>query len=301
MSSLPPSLKPIQVFLQRAAEVKARDPVVAYYCRTHAVERGLEIRDKDDQAATAFIMKLMDDLEAEKAQLELNDDSPMHVEGFAMTLFDLADRADRDGRATMVTAKQFYASATFMDILNQFGELVPHVAEKQKYAMVKAADITKCLREGTKPKAGPLGGANDEDDEVDVDAAGSADAAPSAAPSMPDATQATAPSAPPAAAAAAPVTSAPSAPPAMAAAAHPSAAAVAPPASAPPAVAVPAVAPPRTHGGIDFGSCDPTLIDKAQRAAKHAISAMQHEDLNTAVANLRDALQALETVQAQLR
>ncbi|PIA38215.1 hypothetical protein AQUCO_02800111v1 [Aquilegia coerulea] len=59
------------------------------------------------------------------------------------------------------TAKTFYAASIFFEILNQFGEIQPDLEQKQKYAVWKAADIRKALKEGRKPVPGPPGGDDD--------------------------------------------------------------------------------------------------------------------------------------------
>ncbi|GFP85252.1 protein homolog of mammalian lyst-interacting protein 5 [Phtheirospermum japonicum] len=61
------------------------------------------------------------------------------------------------------TAKTFYAASIFFEILSQFGEvqLDLQLEQKQKYAIWKAADIRKALKEGRKPVPGPPGGDKD--------------------------------------------------------------------------------------------------------------------------------------------
>jgi len=83
------------------------------------------------------------------------EDSKLQIEGFALKIFSKADNEDRAGNATKTTAQAFYASAIFLDVLKQFGELVPELEERQKYAKWKAADITRCIKAGIKPKSGP--------------------------------------------------------------------------------------------------------------------------------------------------
>lgn len=47
------------------------------------------------------------------------------------------------------------AEGDHLQILNQFGPLPPDLAEVQRYAAWKAADIGKALREGRQPTPGP--------------------------------------------------------------------------------------------------------------------------------------------------
>ncbi|KAJ8500302.1 hypothetical protein OPV22_010854 [Ensete ventricosum] len=143
-------------YLQRADELQKHEPLVAYYCRLYAMERGLKIPQKDRTKTTnALLLSLMGQLEKDKKSLKLGPDDYLYVEGFASNLFAKADKQDRAGRADLNTAKTFYAASIFFEILCQFGELQPDIEQKQKYAVWKAADIRKALKEGRKPEPGP--------------------------------------------------------------------------------------------------------------------------------------------------
>ncbi|KAH6786340.1 hypothetical protein C2S52_005892 [Perilla frutescens var. hirtella] len=151
-------------YLQRADELQKHEPLVAYYCRLYAMERGLRIPQSDRTKTTnALLVSLMKQLEKDKKSLTLGPDDHLHVEGFALNVFSKADKQDRAGRADINTAKTFYAASIFFEILNQFGELQPdlQLEQKQKYAAWKAADIRKALKEGKKPIPGPPGGDTD--------------------------------------------------------------------------------------------------------------------------------------------
>ncbi len=50
-------------------------------------------------------------------------------------------------------------------VLRHFGELPADMAERQRYAAWKAADIRKAIREGRKPDAGPPV----KEDDLDLD------------------------------------------------------------------------------------------------------------------------------------
>ncbi|CAN6214152.1 unnamed protein product [Urochloa humidicola] len=150
-------------YLQRADELQKHEPLVAYYCRLYAMEKGLRIPQKERTKTTnSILVSLMNQLEKDKKTLTLGPDDNLHVEGFALNVFAKADKQDRAGRADINTAKTFYAASIFFEILNQFGELQPDIEQKQKYAIWKAAEIRKALKEGRKPEAGPPGGDKDE-------------------------------------------------------------------------------------------------------------------------------------------
>ena len=88
------------------------------------------------------------------------DDARARMEAFALQVFAAADNDDRSGTATQQTAHQFYAAYVFMDVCRQWGELASDLEQKIKYAMWKAADINKAIKEGRVPRPGGA----DEDD-----------------------------------------------------------------------------------------------------------------------------------------
>lgn len=154
-------------YLQRADELQKHEPLVAYYCRLYAMERGLKIPQSERTKTTnSLLVSLMKQLEKDKKSIQLGPEDNLYLEGFALNVFGKADKQDRAGRADLNTAKTFYAASIFFEILNQFGQVQPDLEQKQKYAAWKAADIRKALKEGRKPTAGPPAG--DEDLSVPV-------------------------------------------------------------------------------------------------------------------------------------
>ncbi|KAL2653761.1 hypothetical protein R1flu_021889 [Riccia fluitans] len=146
-------------YLQRADELQKHEPLVAYYCRLYAMERGLKIPAKErGKVVNGLLVSLMSQLEKDKKVVKVSPDDNMYLEGFALSVFAKADKQDRAGRADLNTAKTFYAASIFFEVLHQFGEIPPDIEQKQKYAVWKAADIRKALSEGRKPTPGPPGG-----------------------------------------------------------------------------------------------------------------------------------------------
>jgi len=78
-----------------------------------------------------------------------------HVEKFAARVFDIADTEDRAGNANKNTAKTFLSASQYIEVMKQFGELSEEWREKQKYAKWKAVDINTALKNGLTPKPGP--------------------------------------------------------------------------------------------------------------------------------------------------
>ncbi|KAH9846845.1 Vta1 like-domain-containing protein [Lenzites betulinus] len=171
LPATPPELRAVTPFLQRADELAAKDPVMAYWCAYYAAQQGIARKVKDS-AARHFLFELLGLLEKMKTDLGANDavhDEPAsaaYIENFALRVFAGADSEDRKGGATRSTAKKFLAAANFFELLQVFeptkvGIDIASVEEKIKYAKWKAADIARAFREGRKPTPGPAGTATE--------------------------------------------------------------------------------------------------------------------------------------------
>lgn len=132
-----------------------------------------------DDAAYAYTKTLIERLETTKTELAAaggTDDGDgqavtdnaagrVAVEAFARQTFDRAERTLRAGKVTRQTADTFDAAATFHDLLREWGELEPDVAQKIRFAKWNAARILKAIREGKDPnESNPK---MDEDEIVD--------------------------------------------------------------------------------------------------------------------------------------
>ncbi len=127
--NIPPSLKGLTAYVKRAEELdrEVTNPdskVVAYYCRTFAVDRAIKLK-AEGADVNQFLMALMTTLERDKSCIQgiSQEDRKLICERFAYAIFQKADDEDRAGLADKNTAKTFYAAATFLEILEQFGEL----------------------------------------------------------------------------------------------------------------------------------------------------------------------------------
>lgn len=148
-------LKNITKYLQQAKKLEKLDPLVCYYCRLYALQVGIKIQNKspDDLKLIGQIMTWMEQNQSVVQGLS-KEDARAHVENFALQVFSQADNEDRNGHITKQTAASFMAAYTFMDVTRQFGELASDIEQKIKYALWKAADITKAFKEGRVPKPG---------------------------------------------------------------------------------------------------------------------------------------------------
>lgn len=159
---IPQDLKPVTSFLQRADELKAQDPIIAYWCAYYAAQVGIALK-APAPANRAFLSSLLTALESLRTTIgpsdavDVESASSAYTENFALRVFTLADNEDRRGVATRSTAKKFLAAATFLEVLKVFEDKGPWKAheDKVRYAKWKAADIAKAFREGRKPTPGP--------------------------------------------------------------------------------------------------------------------------------------------------
>eukprot|EP00608_Synchroma_pusillum_P008234 CAMPEP_0198422618 /NCGR_PEP_ID=MMETSP1452-20131203/2517_1 /TAXON_ID=1181717 /ORGANISM="Synchroma pusillum, Strain CCMP3072" /LENGTH=231 /DNA_ID=CAMNT_0044142891 /DNA_START=23 /DNA_END=714 /DNA_ORIENTATION=- len=180
---VPPALKPVLSYIKRAEELDAdtsnpNSATVAFFCRSYAVQRALELRQEgatgDD--VTNFLVTLMGRLEADKATVPNSTPEAGQpiMEEFARSVFKKADDEDRAGVADKGTARTFYAAGSFLDTLQQFGELSPEVAQMKKYAKWKAGEIITAIRDGRPIQPGGF----EDTSGVDVDAGGAAGVVP---------------------------------------------------------------------------------------------------------------------------
>jgi len=310
---LPPSLKPIAQYVAKAKQFQKIKPMVAHFCKKYAVEVGIQIRDKADKSTLAFLMPLMDELESEaKEDPSLREDHKIDFELFTLELFTKADNQYYDGKADIRTAGIYRVSSVLMEVCKHWGELSGDIAEKYKYAKVKAVEIQRAVSEGrvamppqatlpdaptTAPEAVVGQPIVEEEEEEDDD-----DAPPPPPPPKPAAASAFAAghsvmppptSAPPAAAAA---------PPPRPPAATASAFAPPPPPAAAPAAKYGASSPASSLGGASSvenlqarsrSQISTEDIVAAEKYAKYALSSIQFDDVKAAVENLKAALSRL--------
>mmetsp|Transcript_3556 Transcript_3556/g.8363 ORF Transcript_3556/g.8363 Transcript_3556/m.8363 type:complete len:280 (-) Transcript_3556:86-925(-) len=147
-----------QGLLQRATELAVHEPIVAYYCRVQAVE--LLVKQRQAGAASAELDAILGEelgkAEDAKKTLDLSHGREV-MEGFALSVFDGVDVADRSSGADGTSATKFYAASQFLEVCAQFyeGELPPDLAEKAKYAKFRAVQIREALRQGLRPPPPP--------------------------------------------------------------------------------------------------------------------------------------------------
>ncbi|XP_061709778.1 vacuolar protein sorting-associated protein VTA1 homolog [Cydia pomonella] len=323
----PPSLKSIQHYLKVATEHESRDPVIAYWCRLHALQVGLKATTKKTPEETKVLMALMDWLEEAKKSMKDNEAisnevaGQAHLENYALRLFLFADKADREQNYGKNMVKAFYTAGMIYDVLTTFGDLTDEAAQNRKYAKWKAAYIHNCLKNGETPVPGPIQEGEQNEDSEATNPTPSSDPAPAAAsgfPQVPGFSQVPGlPQVPgfsqvpglPQVPGASP---APATPPSSLGSSLPDpnlamrAASQLPnvpytPDPAPggfvPYDPAQQPAPASLYGDSTSAAAQltPDQIAKAQKYCKWASSALNYEDMKTAITNLKNALELLQT------
>ncbi|CAL7948127.1 unnamed protein product [Xylocopa violacea] len=160
-AEIPTPLKAIQHYLKIASTHDQRDPVVSYWCRLYALQTGLELSTKT-QRETNFLIKLMLWLEATKKELHDNESitndiaAQAHLENWTLKLFLYADKNDRAANFGKNVVHCFFTAGLLYDVLTVFGELSEEAAQNRKYAKWKAAYIHNCLKNNETPVPGPI-------------------------------------------------------------------------------------------------------------------------------------------------
>lgn len=283
---VPLNLKPIQAYLKIAEEHAKRDPAITYWCRFYAVQAGLKLNDKSPENSM-FFLSLMDWLENEKKERQDNEAilneivAQAHIENYSLKLFLWADNEDRSGRFNKNVVKAFYTAGFIYDLVNTFGEPSEEVLHHRKYAKWKSTYIHNCLKNGITPVAGPLAMEGEESEDSPPES-GNFNFAERPNPEPPGATPY-------------PVGGLFN----MSAFQPEGMNLPVPGAHAPPStpngssqLSPTASVTPQPEGGT---SLRPEDFHKAQKYCKWAGSALQYEDVSTAVQNLQKALHLLTT------
>lgn len=320
LPEVPASLKAIAHYLKTAQEHDTRDPIVSYWCRLYALQLGLKINSQGVEERK-FLIYVMDWLETTKKANADNESithevaAQAYLENYALKLFLYADKQDRAGNFGKNVVKAFYTAGMIYDVLQTFGELTEEVTQNRKYAKWKASYIHNCLKNGETPVPGPM--KTDEDEELDNELAdlgpraGERSDEPTAGPSN------TQPQAPypsmgfqswPQPGGGAPIPSGPPSGPTNFTTNDPFSNVKAPtPPSEPekppggfqpytgPAAITGDVPPPVV--GASGVQLTPDQLTKAQKYCKWAGSALNYEDVKTAIDNLQKALRLLQTGQ----
>ncbi|XP_071439989.1 vacuolar protein sorting-associated protein VTA1 homolog isoform X2 [Hetaerina americana] len=242
----------------------------------------------------------MDWLETQKTEHKDNEaimsniPGQAHIENYALKLFLWADGQDRAGVFNKNVVKAFYTSGMLFDVLCTFGELTDEVLQNRKYAKWKAAYIHNCLKNGEVPIPGPQAEENDEDSNLPASSGGMGFVMPPGSennvmdgniggqPTFPPPQEITPPDSlnsvprfvPP---------SSPVNPSQLSSGFNP--------------IPAPDGETPQPAESLSNNSLNPEQIAKAQKYCKWASSALNYDDIPTAIGNLQKALRLLQTGQ----
>ncbi|CAD6230203.1 GSCOCG00012156001-RA-CDS [Cotesia congregata] len=162
LSEVPTSMKSIQHYLKIALQHDSRDLVISYWARFYAAQTALSLSKKKSSEETNFLIKLMTWLENTKKQLHDNEcitndiAAQAYIENYALKIFHYADQNDRASNFSKNLIQSFYIAGFLYDILTTFGELSEEANQNRKYAKWKAAYIHNCLKNGETPIPGPI-------------------------------------------------------------------------------------------------------------------------------------------------
>ncbi|XWW94935.1 hypothetical protein V2A60_002885 [Cordyceps javanica] len=157
---LPAALKipEISRFINRANQLRAVKPAIAYWCEYHAVNqivgKSLHTTDDDCFNFTRVLIERLESTKAERADDDAITDNTAgqaYVEMFAQETFERAERTMRANKVTRQTADTFDAAATFFDLTREWGVPEAETLQKIKFAKWNAARILKAIRQGADP------------------------------------------------------------------------------------------------------------------------------------------------------
>lgn len=108
---VPVELKSIQPYIQRAQEIKLRDPFLSYQCRLYAAQLGYRLLESTARGteSESFLLGLLDDLETSKHELlehpAMADDhlASSYILENSLKIFAAADAEDRSGTSNKYT------------------------------------------------------------------------------------------------------------------------------------------------------------------------------------------------------
>lgn len=287
MSTLVPPelLKQVKPYLTLATQLDQKgEKAVAYYCRFYALQHAMNI-NKTDKECKKFLGQLMDIIEKTKSQNKSDESiaselvGQAKVEELALRLFEKADEDDRNSNFHKNLVKSFYSAGLLFDVLSFFGELSEDLVAKKQYAKHKAMYLNKCFQAGETPIPGPL--VSNEEGESNEHEAGASNWNPTN-----EATNKydTSPSYPPNPSNFSPTNPSTSESQSRFRVNTP---------DKPNAPQYEETSSPSASGGNV--SIPPAAMQKAQKYCKYAASALNYDDVATAITNLEECLRILKT------
>lgn len=166
-SSVPAKVAFVKSTLQRAAELQDKQPIIAYFCKLHAVQQVLATKlHQQDPHVKEFAADLLGEIETAKASdvlttpeaadiLQNDDVAQVYTLTFAQNIFERAAKAVDERRATKATAQTFLAAVNFLELQQIWDNVDDEVKQQIKYAKFQAARILKAYKNGEDPNPAP--------------------------------------------------------------------------------------------------------------------------------------------------
>ncbi|PRT52879.1 Vacuolar protein sorting-associated protein VTA1 [Wickerhamiella sorbophila] len=163
LMSVPGSVSFVKTTLLRAAELEQKDPIIAYFCKLYAVQQVLATKlHQSDEQVKQFATDLLGEIETAKESEALSKPEALEIisndevgkayaTNFASSIFERAAKAVDERRATKATAQTFLAAVNFFDLQQIWEEPDEAVKQQIKYAKFQAARILRALKEGRDP------------------------------------------------------------------------------------------------------------------------------------------------------
>ena len=166
---IPPDLKPITPYVQRAHDTRTQDPVISYWCTSgfvfatcslpthlfigayYAAQVGISLKavgvpNRNFLAALLTMLEGLRSTAGSSDAITVESASSAYVENFALKVFASADDEDRRGVATRKTAKKFLAAGTFFEVLNVFEDRAPWEAVSLRSSVLFPKTRLTCWR-----------------------------------------------------------------------------------------------------------------------------------------------------------
>lgn len=155
---VPDCIKPVSHFLKLADDHESRNPLVTFYARMYSVQHAMKIIPGAKPPEVGILLvAIMDHLEQYKKEHAGIDGITNEtvgqalIEEYVLKLYDYALAEDDNERFHKNMIKAFYTVGVLCDILTQFGELSDDMSEKQGFSKQRAAYLHNCLKAGQKP------------------------------------------------------------------------------------------------------------------------------------------------------
>ncbi|KAK9462629.1 Vta1 like-domain-containing protein [Lipomyces oligophaga] len=154
----PPALKVIAPFILRSRELEQYKPIVSYYCKYYAIQQALALGvHRTDPSAAEYVGNLLDSVEKQKHFLEHEDAitdpvvAQAYLEQFVSEVFAHAEKDIINKTCSRKTATALFSASNFFELLKLFGEPDKNILEKIKYCKFNATRILKAIQNGDDP------------------------------------------------------------------------------------------------------------------------------------------------------